>query len=104
MHGLFAQEVWVLVNAWTAGLVQVPSHGVGLEQWRNSSLAAAVKDQTRRLAGLLMYTAWNIWKERNRRVFEQCTARPARILALINKEVSVRITACAEAVWPPNGT
>jgi hypothetical protein len=25
--------------------VQVPSHGVGLEQWWNSSLAAVVKDQ-----------------------------------------------------------
>jgi hypothetical protein len=34
-----------LVNAWTAGLVQVPSHGVGLEQWWNSSLAAVVKDK-----------------------------------------------------------
>jgi hypothetical protein len=104
LHCVFLQEVWVLVNAWTTGLVQVPSHGVGLEQWWNSSLAAVVKDQKRRLAGLLMRTAWNIWKERNMRVFEQSTARPARILALIKEEVSLRITACAEAVWPPNGT
>jgi hypothetical protein len=51
-----------------------------------------------------MHMAWNIWKERNRRVFEQFTARPTRILALIKEEVSLRITACAEAVWPPNGT
>jgi hypothetical protein len=35
----------------------------------------------------MIYTAWNIWKERNRRVFERKTATPKRILQLIKDEL-----------------
>jgi hypothetical protein len=30
--------------------------------------------QKRSVAAILSYTAWNIWKERNRRVFQQKSA------------------------------
>ena len=34
----FAQEIWVLVRAWTEGLINVPLPGVQVEEWWNSSL------------------------------------------------------------------
>jgi hypothetical protein len=38
----------------------------------------------------MIYTAWNIWKERNRRVFDGAAATPPRILVLIIEEMRLR--------------
>ncbi|KAF8781126.1 hypothetical protein HU200_001103 [Digitaria exilis] len=46
-----------------------------------------------RIASLLIYTAWNIWRERNRRIFEGKSALP-RVVALIKEEVHLRNQAC----------
>ncbi|KAF8719547.1 hypothetical protein HU200_024278 [Digitaria exilis] len=54
----------------------------------------------RRKAAILIYTTWNLWKERNRRVFDGKSATPQRVLAFIKKEMSLRATAC-DAVEPP---
>jgi hypothetical protein len=45
---------------------------------------------------LLICTAWNLWKERNHRVFEGASSTPIRILALINEEIKIRRVACGE--------
>jgi hypothetical protein len=45
----------------------------------------------------MIYTAWNIWKELNRRVFDGAAATPPRILALIIEEMRLRDLACGSA-------
>jgi hypothetical protein len=69
---------------------------MGVEEWWNSSLQGLPKKSKQSMASLLIYTAWNIWKERNRRVFDGEAALPPRILALIKEEAQLRTLACGD--------
>ena len=66
LNCVYAQEVWVLVAQWTEGLVAVPDREAKMEHWWNGSLTGIPKSIKRENASILIYTAWNIWKERNR--------------------------------------
>jgi hypothetical protein len=46
----------------------------------------------------IIYTAWNLWKERNRRVFEGIRTTQSRILHLIKEDLAIR--AIASGVQP----
>jgi len=53
------------------------------------------KKKTRKIkAAMMMYCAWNLWKERNRRVFEQKIKSPAEEIQEIKHEVHTRKLAC----------
>ncbi|CAN6296602.1 unnamed protein product [Urochloa humidicola] len=97
---VFAQQVWVLVQQWCEGLVQIPQREMGIEDWWNLSLAGTSKQIRRSKATIMIYTVWNIWKERNRRVFEGISATPQRVMALIKEEMSIWESAYAADVSP----
>ncbi|KAL6641391.1 hypothetical protein ACP70R_019572 [Stipagrostis hirtigluma subsp. patula] len=42
-----------------------------LQQWVHSLVTGASKQDKRRFMGILLYLWWEIWKERNRRIFNQ---------------------------------
>jgi hypothetical protein len=90
LHCSFAQEVWFLVSNWTEGLVPVPSLAMGMEQWWNSAIQVSPREHRRHLASVMIYTAWNIWNERNRRTFEGARVTPSRVLLLIQEEMRLR--------------
>ena len=89
LHCVFAQEVWYLMQVWSNGLVKKPERGVDIETWWRSSLQLLPKDQRRHVAALLMYTTWNIWKERNRRVFEKKTMTAPLVFNCILEEMGL---------------
>jgi len=62
---------------------------VELELWWTSSLQPIPKVQRRHVAALLMYTTWNIWKERNRRVFEGKTMTAPLVFNCILEEIGL---------------
>jgi hypothetical protein len=91
---VFAREVWVLVAAWSDNTVTVPGRLQTLESWWSTGLAhASAADKSKR-AAIMIYTAWNIWKERNRRIFEAKTATPRRVFQLVKGEMALRTGAC----------
>jgi hypothetical protein len=93
---VFAQEVWLLVAGWTDGLIHPPDRQANLELWWNEALSATSGKEKIKKASIMIYTAWNIWKERNRRVFAKKTTRPRRILQLIKGDLAPRASACAD--------
>ena len=65
----FARLVWERIQAWAGQLVQVPNGSLEIVDWWQKELAHLPKKTRRTKAALTMYCAWNIWKERNRRIF-----------------------------------
>jgi hypothetical protein len=65
-----------------------------MENWWNLSLRGLPKKLKQKVASLLIYTAWNIWKERNMRVFKGLASLPHRILSIIKEEIRLRYLAC----------
>ncbi|CAO2169178.1 unnamed protein product [Urochloa humidicola] len=97
---VYAQQVWVLVVDWCAGLVQLPQRDLSIEDWWNQSLEGTPRETKRQKAAIMIYTVWNIWKERNRRIFEHKAATPQRVLALIKEEMSIKESASAVFLSP----
>ena len=96
LHCCFAREVWWMVHPWTDGLISIPEPNALVEDWWNSSLQAAVAHDRARVAAILIYTTWNVWNERNRRIFNGISQSPQRILSLIKQEMDIRSCACED--------
>lgn len=97
---VFAHEVWVLVAVWCHDhdAVRVPDRLQTMEHWWNTGLAGATSAAKNRCATIMICTAWNIWKERNRRIFDGVSSSPRRVLQLIKDEMALRFDACEVVV------
>jgi len=96
LHCSFAREVWHRVSSWSGELLLQPSIGMSLEDWWNDSLAGLSKEDRRSKAAILIYSAWNIWKARNRQVFYHTLLTPPQVLLEIKKEIALRKRARGE--------
>jgi len=95
LHCPFARHVWHLISTWMAGVIQVPAdQDEGVEAWWNRSMEHLNQAQKRSVAAILSYTTWNIWKERNRRVFQHKSLQPHQVVLLIKEEINLRRVAC----------
>jgi exonuclease III len=81
----FSQEVWRTVNA-AEGMTNPspPNTDSSINLWWEEYLATASGRSMRERSGIMIYSLWNIWKERNRRVFtgNRMTYREVANLAL----------------------
>jgi hypothetical protein len=76
LHCTFAQQVWEKMDDWTQGIIKKPAPGLEIMDWWEKDLAMLSKKARRLKAALMIYAAWNIWKARNREVFEQKLLTP----------------------------
>ena len=65
---------------WSQQLVQPPQNGIQIPYWWEKELAHLPKKTRKIKAAMMMYCVWNLWKERNRRVFEQKIKSPAEVI------------------------
>nr|TKV97177.1 hypothetical protein SEVIR_9G477000v2 [Setaria viridis] len=88
----------VLVSIWSGGTICMPAIDEDeTETWWTRSLEPFSKKQRRSVTAYLIMTTWNIWKERNRRVFEGTSLRLTQVFDLIQEEKS---KACASELPP----
>nr|TKW29634.1 hypothetical protein SEVIR_3G408950v2 [Setaria viridis] len=94
LHCPFALLVWSKVAIWTMGLISVPTADSNLQEWWANSITMVPKAKKRTVAAMLIYTTWNLWKERNRRIFEGVRCSLLQVFSLIKEEVALRQRAC----------
>ncbi|WVZ78536.1 LOW QUALITY PROTEIN: hypothetical protein U9M48_026231, partial [Paspalum notatum var. saurae] len=71
--------------------LQPPSLEVqNIEEWGVAALKNNSKENQKSCAGIFMYISWNIWKERNRRIFEGKSISPQAVLHLAKEEMMLR--------------
>jgi hypothetical protein len=90
LHCPFALQVWNLATSWSDGLILLPSVDASLGDWWITSLRALPKVQRRTKAAILIYIAWNLWKERNRRIFQGAFLTPQQVFHLMKEEMNLR--------------
>jgi hypothetical protein len=70
----FAKAVWDQVIAWENFVVQWPQQEpasvASVADWWEQAASKIQKQDRRRFNGMVIYIMWNLWKERNRRIFE----------------------------------
>ncbi|XP_073355601.1 uncharacterized protein [Aegilops tauschii subsp. strangulata] len=83
----FARCVWTMVGN-ILGLPALATNAqtaTSIEHWWDD-LTSCLERRAKKVA---IYTVWNIWKERNRRVFEHHSLQEAAILYLIKQDLSL---------------
>jgi hypothetical protein len=100
LHCSFVMQIWELVRVWSRGSISIPSQEASVEEWWCDTLAVQPKQEWRQASTLLIYTAWNLWKERNGRIFEEKAAEPRFVLQLIKEEMLLRFWACGAPIVP----
>ena len=82
------------MHHWTDRLISTPTAWMEVEDWWNTSFQTSSAENRARVAALLIYTVWNIWNERNMRIFQGISQPAIRILGLIKEEMEVWQQAC----------
>uniref|UniRef100_A0A0A9GFD1 Reverse transcriptase zinc-binding domain-containing protein n=1 Tax=Arundo donax TaxID=35708 RepID=A0A0A9GFD1_ARUDO len=66
----FTKEVLEIIRVWTNGMLRPPEiNDVSVQTWWNNMLRRCPAEQRKRAAAVGIVSLWNVWKERNRRVF-----------------------------------
>ncbi|RLN08356.1 putative ribonuclease H protein [Panicum miliaceum] len=86
----FAQQVWSKVNDWLHGVLPFQGFDFQLEDCWRANLQNMSKHEQKIKAAVLMYVAWNISKERNRRIFESKAMTAADVLREVKLEIGLR--------------
>ena len=85
----FAKEVWELIKVWF-GLTDLSSINTSgsIHNYWWSCRRKVDKNQRRRFDGIIIYFWWNIWKERNRRTFQQRSSSPRQVVMLCKDDIN----------------
>jgi hypothetical protein len=90
--------VWSQVLSWEHFDVQLihptqdPPH---LKSWWEEAATKIAKQEKRRFNGMVIYMLWNIWKERNRRIFDNAHESAMQVALRVKEDIEQRKSALA---------
>ncbi|WVZ90528.1 hypothetical protein U9M48_036821, partial [Paspalum notatum var. saurae] len=87
----FTKRLWKELSSWTANLELDPTNwepSADLHQWWTNT-AAVPSASKKGLRSLIILVCWEIWKERNSRVFNRAEAPLNRVLSKIKDEAGL---------------
>ena len=94
----FAKAVWNQVLSWEhfdAQLICPTQDPPNLKSWWQEAASKIAKEEKRGFNGLVIYTLWNIWKERNRRIFNNIQESAMQVALRVKEEIEQRKRALA---------
>jgi hypothetical protein len=87
----FSTMVREKIFAWNGQLGVPPlAGGMTLNDWWDATISTIPKEKRREASGAIIYSIWGVWKERNRRVFNNVAFQPDAVAALVREEISQR--------------
>jgi hypothetical protein len=103
----FTAAVWNLVHAWsldTCPQALTPGLHATLNDWWEAMLVGVDKRVKRSRSGRLLYVIWNVWKERNRRIFQGVRLTYLEVAHITHEDIRQRDLAFREVtpVVAPN--
>jgi hypothetical protein len=85
----FSDEVLSLLADWNGiPAASFGSSSISLDAWWGHFLHASAKESRRSFSGLIIYDFWNVWKERNRRIFQHRSLLPSEAAFLAHQDLS----------------
>jgi hypothetical protein len=84
----YSKQVWSFLKQWLdlSVIDAVPVTG-SLHGYRRRCRAKVEKEQKKKFDGITIYFWWNIWKERNRRIFQQKSLQPCQVAHLCKDDI-----------------
>jgi hypothetical protein len=84
----FTKQVWGIIKQWfnLAATDSVSDAGSLHGYWWKCSRRFG-KNERRNIDGIFIYLWWNIWKERNRRCFQQKLLNPTQVATLCKDDI-----------------
>lgn len=88
----FIREVWSLVCKWH-NLVVLNSQPAETSSWWEQINRQGSESQKKVVRGALLTTWWNVWLERNRRIFQNISCTAVEVACLVKQDLDLRKTA-----------
>ncbi|CAM0152437.1 unnamed protein product [Urochloa decumbens] len=91
----FAKEIWWGVLSSLGCNCTFPTTAVSLQGWWTRIRRLQPREKRRGLDTLAMLIIWNLWKERNARLFEDCPSSVPQLLHRVQQELALWVQAGA---------
>ena len=86
----FVREVWNLVHAWLNLSISTSNPQAGTANWWSKVNLTVSKVDKIATRGALLTTWWNIWLERNRRIFNHKSLSEREVAHLVKQDLDLR--------------
>lgn len=91
----YAKELWFSARVIHRRMADIVLAATSIKMWWLKLNTGAPKEIKNAQVRFAVYMAWNIWKERNRRVFQATSTQPSVLLQMVKDDVCL----LEEAFW-----